>query len=55
MSKEDHFHYVSDVVAGLLLGWESILLCDKIIRITQIRHRREISKRDFSLDLVRST
>jgi membrane-associated phospholipid phosphatase len=49
------FHYVSDVAAGLLVGGISILLCDKIIKRNQIKHRREISQKDFSLDLVRAT
>jgi membrane-associated phospholipid phosphatase len=49
------FHYVSDVVAGLLVGWGSILLCDKIIKKNQTNSGRRISEKDFSLDLVRST
>ena len=49
------FHYVSDVVAGLLVGWVSILLCDKIIKRSQTNSRREVSEKDFSLDLARST
>jgi len=48
------FHYVSDVVAGLLVGWGSILLCDKIIKRSGTNSRRQISQKDFSLDLVRS-
>jgi membrane-associated phospholipid phosphatase len=48
------FHYVSDVLAGLLVGWGSILLCDKIIRRVQANSRRQVSEKIFSLDLVRS-
>ena len=42
------FHYVSDVVAGLLVGSVSILLCDKIIKRSQTKDRREIPQKDFS-------
>jgi membrane-associated phospholipid phosphatase len=49
------FHYVSDVVAGLLVGWVSILLCDKMSKRNQTNSKRQISQKDFSLDLVRST
>jgi membrane-associated phospholipid phosphatase len=48
------FHYVSDVVAGLLVGWGSIILCDRIIKRDQTNSRRQVSRKDFSLDLVRS-
>ncbi len=48
------FHYVADVLAGLLVGWLSILLCDKIIKRNQIRSTKQISQKDFSLDLVKS-
>ncbi|KPL03555.1 MAG: hypothetical protein AMJ73_06465 [candidate division Zixibacteria bacterium SM1_73] len=48
------FHYVSDVLAGLLVGWGSIIICDRIIKRNHINSRREISEKDFSLDLVKS-
>jgi membrane-associated phospholipid phosphatase len=48
------FHYVSDVLAGLVVGSVSIILCDKMIKRNQTNSRKQISEKDFSLDLVRS-
>jgi membrane-associated phospholipid phosphatase len=49
-----HFHYVSDVAAGLLVGGVSILLCDKIIKRESITSRQGVLKQEFSLDLAKS-
>jgi membrane-associated phospholipid phosphatase len=49
-----HFHYVSDVAAGLLVGGISIFLCDRIIGKESSTQRTESLKKEFSLDLARS-
>jgi len=48
------FHYISDVVAGLLVGGGSILLCDRLIKKKTTPARQEMVKKEFSLDLTRS-
>jgi len=48
------FHYISDVVAGLLVGGGSILLCDRLIKKKGTPARQEMVKKEFSLDLARS-
>jgi membrane-associated phospholipid phosphatase len=48
------FHYVSDVVAGILVGALSILLCDRMIKREDKFSKQEIPQKEFSLDLARS-
>ncbi len=48
------FYYVSDVLAGLLVGGISILVCDRIIKKQSIVPRPIAVKKEFSLDLARS-
>lgn len=48
------FHYISDVVAGLLVGGGSIFLCDRLIKKKGTMVRQEMVKKEFSLDLTRS-
>ena len=48
------FHYVSDVVAGILVGAISILLCDMVIKREDNRSKQEVPQKEFSLDLTRS-
>jgi len=47
------FHYVSDVVAGLLVGGVSILICDQVIKKQSVTLKQEIVEKEFSLDLAR--
>jgi len=47
------FHYVSDVVAGLLVGWGSLLLCDRFIKKKTTFPKQEMVEKEFSLDLTR--
>ena len=47
------FHYVSDVVAGLLVGGFSILICDQVIKKQSVTLKQEIIEKEFSLDLAR--
>ncbi len=47
------FHYISDVVAGLLVGGGSILLCDRLIKKESIIAKQEMVEKEFSLDLTR--
>lgn len=47
------FHYVSDVVAGLLVGGVSIFICDKVIKKQSVALKQEIVEKEFSLDLAR--
>jgi len=47
------FHYVSDVIAGLVVGGGSILLCDRLIKKKTIPIRQEEVEKEFSLDLAR--
>jgi membrane-associated phospholipid phosphatase len=48
------FHYVSDVMAGMLVAACSILLCDRVIRREEKFSEQDISQKEFSLDLARS-
>jgi len=48
------FHYVSDVVAGILVGAISVLLCDRVIKREGKFGKQEIPQKEFSLDLARS-
>ncbi|MCK4404397.1 MAG: phosphatase PAP2 family protein [candidate division Zixibacteria bacterium] len=48
------FHYISDVVAGLLVGGGSILLCDRLIKKKSTMVRQEMVEKEISLDLARS-
>lgn len=48
------FHYVSDVVAGLLVGVGSILLCDRLIKKKSTMPSQEMVEKEISLDLARS-
>lgn len=48
------FHYVSDVIAGLLVGAISILVCDRIIKGQSDVTEPSVVKKEFSLDLARS-
>ena len=48
------FHYVSDVVAGLLVGVGSILLCDRLIKKKSTIPSQEMVEKEISLDLARS-
>jgi membrane-associated phospholipid phosphatase len=48
------FHYVSDVIAGLLVGAISILVCDRIIKDQSDVSEPSAVKKEFSLDLARS-
>ncbi len=47
------FHYVSDVVAGILVGGVSILLCDRLIQKRINSEKQQIREKEFSLDLAR--
>ena len=47
------FHYVSDVIAGLLVGAISILVCDRIIKGQSDVTEQSVVKKEFSLDLAR--
>ncbi len=46
------FHYVSDVIAGLLVGGVSIFICDRVIKKQSITLKQEIIEKEFSLDLA---
>jgi membrane-associated phospholipid phosphatase len=48
------FHYVSDVIAGMLVGMVSILLADQLIKKKNNRTKHGTVKKEFSLDLARS-
>jgi membrane-associated phospholipid phosphatase len=48
------FHYVSDVLAGIVVGWASILVCDRLIRKSSAVKEQEALKEEFSLDLAKS-
>ena len=48
------FHYVSDVIAGLLVGASSIIVCDRIIKGQSDVPEPSAVKKEFSLDLARS-
>lgn len=48
------FHYVSDVIAGILVGAASILLCDRVIKKENVREKGVMAEKEFSLDLARS-
>lgn len=48
------FHYVSDVIAGILVGVFSLYLTDKIERSWRKRKSLAFQEKDFSLDLVES-
>jgi membrane-associated phospholipid phosphatase len=48
------FHYVSDVIAGILVGIFSLYLIDKIERSWRNRKDLAFQEKDFSLDLVES-
>jgi len=47
------FHYVSDVVAGLLVGGGSILLSDRLIKKQATTQSKRAVEKEFSLDLAR--
>ncbi len=49
-----HFHYVSDVIAGILVGMGSIILSDVLIKKRNTRTKHAMVKKEFSLDLARS-
>jgi membrane-associated phospholipid phosphatase len=48
------FHYVSDVMAGMLVAAFSILLCDRVIKREDNFSKQDIPQKEFSLDLARS-
>jgi membrane-associated phospholipid phosphatase len=48
------FHYVSDVIAGILVGAVSILLSDRVIKKENLRAKEAVAEKEFSLDLVKS-
>ncbi|MGB8656803.1 MAG: hypothetical protein WCE90_03350 [Candidatus Zixiibacteriota bacterium] len=48
-----HFHYVSEVAAGLLVGGVSIFICDRATRKRKADGMRVAVKKEFSLDLAR--
>jgi membrane-associated phospholipid phosphatase len=48
------FHYVSDVIAGILVGALSILLCDKVIKRENHRMKGGRAQKEFSLDLAKA-
>lgn len=43
------FHYVSDVIAGILVGAVSILLCDKVIKKENVQTKGIIREKNFRL------
>ena len=47
------FHYVSDVLAGMLVAAFSILLCDKVIKREDRFSKQDLPQEEFSLDLAR--
>lgn len=48
------FHYVSDVIAGILVGVLSLYLAGKIDKERKRKEQLTVEEKDFSLDLVRS-
>jgi membrane-associated phospholipid phosphatase len=48
------FHYLSDVIAGILLGVFSLYLARRIEKDRKRKEQYTIQEKDFSLDLVRS-
>jgi membrane-associated phospholipid phosphatase len=48
------FHYLSDVIAGILVGLLSLYLAKRIEKDRKRKDQYTIQEKDFSLDLVRS-
>lgn len=48
------FHYLSDVIAGILVGLLSLYLAKRIEKDRKRKEQYTIQEKDFSLDLVRS-